>query len=100
MSTYGHVVDNSEVDDIKYAFLKAGVREFDADTDIGLVQTIRAAAAKFGVKYIFEGHSFITEGLSPVGSNYLDGMYVAEIHRIFGKEKSPSFPNMMFWGIF
>lgn len=92
-----HVVDNSEVDDIKYAFLKAGVREFDADTDIGLVQTIRAAAAKFGVKYIFEGHSFITEGLSPVGSNYLDGMYVAEIHRIFGKEKSPSFPNMMFW---
>lgn len=92
-----HVVNNVEIDDVKKAFLKAGVREFDADTDIALAQTIRSAAAKFGVRYIFEGHSFLTEGISPVGGNYLDGRYVAEVHRRFGSGRAESFPNMPFW---
>lgn len=92
-----HVVDNSEIDDIKRSFLLAGVREFDADTDMALIQTLRAAAVKFDVKYILEGHSFIAEGISPIGSNYFDGKYVAEIHKIYGKKKAPSFPNMLLW---
>lgn len=92
-----HVVNNVEVDDIKAAFLRAGVPEFDADTDIGLVQVMRSAAAKYGVKYILEGHSFMTEGISPVGGNYLDGSYVADVHRQFGKMPLKTFPNMKFW---
>jgi len=92
-----HVVDNKEADDIKRAFLYAGVAEFDADTDIGFVQVLRTAAAKYGIKYIFEGHSFVTEGLSPVGSNYLDGAYVADIHDRFGSMKRKTFPNLTFY---
>lgn len=94
---YTHVVNNKEVDDIKKAFLLAGVPEFDADTDIAYVQVIRSAAAKYGIKYILEGHSFVTEGISPVGGNYLDGAYVADIHDRYGSMPRATFPNMTFF---
>ena len=94
---FTHVVDNKEVDDIKKSFLLAGVAEFDADTDIAFVQVLRKTAAKFKVRYILEGHSFVTEGISPVGSNYLDGAYVADIHNRFGTTKRKTFPNLTFF---
>jgi hypothetical protein len=91
------VVGNKEVDDIKLAFLKSGVPEFDADTDLAFVQVIRNAAAKAKTKYIFEGHSFVTEGVSPVGGNYLDGGYISDVWRKYGKLKKSSYPLMGFW---
>lgn len=94
---YTYVVNNKEIDDIKKAFLYATVPEFDADTDIGYIQVLRSAAAKYGVKYILEGHSFIEEGVSPIGSNYFDGGYIASIHRKYGKLKMNSYPNMTFY---
>ena len=86
-----HVVNNEVADDIKKAFLLAGVREFDADTDIALAQVMRTAAAKFSIKYILEGHSFYTEGISPIGSNYFDGGYVEDIQKKIGKLKPGNF---------
>ena len=94
---FTHVVDNKEVDDIKKAFMMAGVAEFDADTDIAFVQVLRSTAARYGVRYILEGHSFVAEGLSPVGANYLDGAYVASIHDRFGKKRRHTFPNLTFY---
>lgn len=94
---YTYVVDNKEVDAIKLAFLKAGVVEFDADTDLALVQVLRSTAARFGIKYILEGHSFIEEGISPIGSNYLDGRYIQSICHRFGLTKLKSLPNMTFF---
>jgi len=93
---YTHVVDNKEADSIKLAFLKAGVAEFDADTDIAFVQVLRSAAAKYGIKYILEGHSFQAEGLSPVSQNYFDGGYIEDICNKNGVEKFITFPNMNF----
>ena len=97
---FTYVVNNKEIDDIKLSFLRSGVPEFDADTDIAFVQTLRQVAANKRIKYILEGHSFLTEGISPVGSNYLDGGYVADIHKKFGKLKMKSFPNMTFFSIY
>lgn len=91
---YTYVVDHKEVDDIYLSFLKAGVPEFDACTDIAFVQVLRSAAAKYKIKYILEGHSFIAEGISPQGNNYFDGKYIADIHNKFGSIKMKSFPNM------
>jgi hypothetical protein len=93
---YTYVVNNNEVDDIKKSFLLAGVREFDADTDIAFVQVLRSTAAKFKIEYILEGHSFLAEGLSPVGDNYLDGGYVKDIQKIYGKYRPTTFPNLTF----
>lgn len=94
---YTHVIDNKEADLIKLAFLKAGVPEFDADTDIAFVQVLRSVAAKFSIKFILEGHSFQAEGLTPASQNYLDGAYVEDICKKNGVSKFITFPNMTFY---
>ncbi|MEO6304395.1 MAG: N-acetyl sugar amidotransferase [Bacteroidia bacterium] len=93
---YTHVVDNLEVDDIFRSFFYASVPELDASTDIALAETLYRAADKYGVKYIFEGHSFKEEGITPLGKNYFDGKYISSIHKKFGKIKMNTYPNMPF----
>ncbi len=93
---YTHVVDNKESDDIFRAFFTAGVAEIDAATDLALAETLYRAASKHGVKYVLEGHSFITEGITPIGRNYFDGKYIQSIHRRFGKRPMKTYPLMTF----
>lgn len=93
---YTHVTDNKEADDIFKSFFLAGVAEIEASTDLALAETMYRAAAKYGVKYVFEGHSFVTEGITPVGRNYFDGKYIKTIHGMFGKKKMISYPLMSF----
>lgn len=102
---YTHVVDNKESDDIFKSFFIAGVPEIEAPTDLGLAETMYRAAAKFGIKYVLEGHSFITEGISPLGKNYFDGMYIKSIHSLFGNRPMKTYPLMTFskfikWTVF
>ena len=93
---YTHVVDNKESDDIFRSFFLANVPEIDGPTDIALAETMYRAAAKFGVKYVLEGHSFIAEGVSPLSTAYVDGGYIESIHKKYGKMKMKTFPNMNF----
>jgi len=93
---YTHVTDNKEADDIFHSFFKAGVAEIEASTDLALAETMYRAAAKYKVKYVFEGHSFITEGITPVGRNYFDGKYIKSIHNQFGLKRMKSYPLMTF----
>lgn len=88
------VVDNREYDDIYRAFMKAGVKDIDAPTDIGLAATLRIAAEKYGIHYILEGHNFRTEGISPLGTLYMDGKYIESVHKQFGSVKMKTYPNM------
>jgi hypothetical protein len=50
------------------------------------------AAAKYGIKHIWEGHSFRTEGISPPGWFYMDAKYVQTIHKKFGNGKIKTLP--------
>lgn len=93
---FTHVVDNKEADDIFKAFFYADVAEIEASTDLALAETMYRAAYKYGVKYVLEGHSFVTEGITPVGRNYFDGQYIRSIHRKFGKRAMRSYPLMTF----
>ena len=102
---YTHVVDNKEADDIFRSFFEAGVAEIEASTDLALAETIYRAAWKYGIKYVLEGHSFITEGITPVGRNYFDGRYVKSIHQKYGKLPLRTYPLMTFmkflwWTVF
>jgi N-acetyl sugar amidotransferase len=94
---YSHVVDNKESDDIFKSFFLACVPELDGPTDIALAETLYRVAAKHNVKYILEGHSFLAEGVSPLGSAYMDGQYIKSVHKQYGKIKMKTFPNMDFW---
>jgi N-acetyl sugar amidotransferase len=93
---YTHVVDNKEADDIFRSFFLAGVAEIEASTDLALAEVMYRAAWKHGVRYVLEGHSFVTEGITPVGRNYFDGKYVKSIHRKYGQRRMSSYPLMTF----
>jgi len=88
------VVDNKEYDDIYRSFFRAGVKDIDCPTDIGLATTLYRAAEKFGITYMIEGHSFRTEGVAPLGWVYMDGKYIDSVHRQFGSVPMRTFPNL------
>ena len=96
---YTHVCDNKEADDIFKSFFLAGVPEIEASTDLALAETMYRAAAKFKVKYILEGHSFMAEGITPLGKNYFDGKYIKNIHGSYGKLSMKTYPLMTFWAL-
>ncbi len=91
-----YVVDNAEYDDIYRSFMLAGVKDIEAPTDIGFMGVLYRAAEKHRIKHIVEGHSFRTEGISPMGWLYMDGGYISDVHRRFGRIPTSTFPNMAF----
>ncbi len=97
---YTHVVDNAVYDDIYRAFMLAGVPDIEAPTDIGLAATMYRACEKFGIRYMFNGHNFRTEGVSPLGWLYMDGKYIQSVvrqHGSYSEHKLRTFPNMPLW---
>lgn len=93
---YTHVVDNREADDIIRSFFMASVPDLDCATDIALSETLYRAASKYGVQYVLEGHSYIAEGVSPLGLIYMDGKYIKSVHQQFGRVPLKTYPNMPF----
>lgn len=93
---YTHVIDNSESNDIFKSFFLADVAEIEASTDLALAEIMYRAASKYKVRYVLEGHSFATEGITPLGKNYFDGQYIRSIHKKFGKVKMKTYPLMTF----
>lgn len=91
---YTHVVDNAEYQRVYRSFFRASVPEIDTATDIGLAAVHYLAAAKHGVKWIWEGHSFRTEGISPPGWFYMDSKYVRTIHRKYGDGRIRTLPEL------
>lgn len=102
---YTHVTDNKEADDMFRSFFYADVSELDTGTDLALAEVMYRAAWKYKLNYVLEGHSFITEGITPVGRNYFDGKYIRSIHKMFGKLPMKTYPLMtfsrfIFWSMF
>lgn len=91
-----HVVANKEADDIFRAFFLSGVAEIEASTDLGYAYLLRKVAAKYSIKYVLEGHSFVEEGITPLGRNYFDGRYIQSIHQKFGSLALETYPLMTF----
>jgi imidazoleglycerol phosphate synthase cyclase subunit len=91
-----YVVDNHEYDDLYRAFMLAGVKDVEAPTDIGFMGVLYRAAEKHGIKTIIEGHSFRTEGVSPLGWLYMDGGYIKSVHARHGTLPLKTYPNMEF----
>lgn len=87
-------VDKQEYDDICKSFLLASVPDADIPNDIALATTLYYAAETFGTKIIFIGHSFRTEGTTPLGWSYMDGRYVESVHKKFGNVEMKTFPNL------
>lgn len=89
-----HVADWEEFKDLQRSFLFASVPDAEVPTDWVIFSVLFAEAAQYNVKYIVHGHSFRTEGTTPLTWTYMDGKYVQDVQRKFGKLKLKSFPNM------
>jgi N-acetyl sugar amidotransferase len=91
---YTHVADWEEYKDLQRAFLASSTPDAEVPTDWVIFSVLFREAAREGVKYIIHGHSFRTEGTTPLTWTYMDGKYVNFIHKKFGKTKIKSFPIM------
>jgi N-acetyl sugar amidotransferase len=89
-----HVADWEEFKDMQRAFLKASVPDAEVPTDWVIFSVLFKEAAREGIKYIIHGHSFRTEGTTPLTWTYMDGKYVNHIQRKFGTKRIKSFPVM------
>lgn len=89
-----HVADWEEFKDLQRSFLFASVPDAEVPTDWVIFSVLFAEAAQYNVKYIVHGHSFRTEGTTPLTWTYMDGKYVQDVQKRFGTTKLKSFPNL------
>lgn len=95
---YTVVADWEEFKDLQVAFLRSATPDADIPTDYAIYSVLFDVAHKEGVQYILNGHSFRTEGTSPISWTYMDGRYFKAVHKRFGKNKKVnSFPVMSMW---
>lgn len=91
------VADWEEFKDLQISFLKASTPDADIPTDYAIYSVLYHVANKERICYILNGHSFRTEGTSPISWTYMDPLYVRSVHKQFGKiNKFKSFPHMTF----
>jgi N-acetyl sugar amidotransferase len=91
---YTVVADWKEFSDLQRSFLKASVPDAEVPTDYAIYSVLFDVAAKKGIKYVLQGHSFRAEGTSPKSWTYMDGRYIRSVHRKYGKVSIKSFPIM------
>jgi N-acetyl sugar amidotransferase len=91
-----YVLDYEESNDIFRAFFLSEIFGLDISTDLALAEVLYRAADKHNVKYVLEGHSFLTEGVAPLGTVYFDGALIKDIHQKFGKLEMKTYPLMDF----
>ena len=91
---YTHVVDTKEHNLVYRSLLNASVPDIDSHNDMGLQTTLYLAAEKYNIKYIWQGHAFRTEGITPHGWTYIDAKYVQSVHTANGGKKIKTIPLM------
>jgi N-acetyl sugar amidotransferase len=89
------VADWEEFKEIQRAFLKSSTPDADIPTDYAIYSVLYQTASKEKIKYILNGHSFRTEGTSPISWTYMDPIYVNDVMRKHSKvKKITGFPHM------
>ena len=88
-----NVADWNSFKKITKSFFLAGVSDPDTPTDVGIFKTMYQTAYRENIKYVFNGHSFRTEGIEPLDWTYMDGKYIENIHSQFGDGDLSKFDN-------
>ena len=93
---YAYVVDWEEFKDLQLAFLKSSVEHIETPTDHGILAALHHTAAKYDIKYIFNGANFVSEDILPKAWEYnaKDIKQLKAIHKQFGTKKLNTFPTI------
>jgi N-acetyl sugar amidotransferase len=89
-----YVVDYEEMKDILLSMMKAGLPWIDGPTDLAIVATLYQTAADEGLKHVFVGNNFRTEGRQPTPWTHLDGRQLNYVQKKFGTHPMKTFPNL------
>ena len=87
-----YVVNYDEMKDIMKSFMKAGLPWIDGPTDHAIKALLFKKAKEIGVKYIFHGSDFRTEGFQPNEWTHCDARLIKYINKRHGIKKIKSFP--------
>ena len=68
--------DWNEYRDLQRSFFIAGVPNVDSPTDLAIYAALHQLARQYKIRYILNGHSFRTEGSSPISWSYFDPVYI------------------------
>jgi hypothetical protein len=79
--------DWEEYKDIQRSFFFASVPDVDSPSDFAIYSQLFATAKEYKIKYILNGHSFRTEGSSPISWSYFDPVYIKDVQNKFGHIK-------------
>lgn len=94
------VADWEEFRDIQIAFLRASTPDVEVPTDVAIHAVMHRLAAQEGIKYIFNGHSFRTEGIAPIDWTYMDGRYIQQVMKRFSDRNLRDYANFTLWDYF
>ena len=89
-----HTIDEAEFNDISRSFLYASVPDMDIPSDIAIAKLYYMVMEKYNLEHSICGHSFRTEGTTPLGWTYMDGKYIESVHSEFGKIPIKTLPNL------
>ena len=93
-------IDPSGTTELIKCFMRAGLPWIDGPTDIAMVSTLYRQAKAHGIKYIWVGNNFRSEGRQPDEWTHIDSRLIAAVHHRFGGASMRSFPNMTPWNMF
>ena len=81
---YTDVMNWEEFRDVQLAFLKAGVIDIEAITDVGYPGTLHRLALDKNIPYILDGNNIVTEYTIPKAWIFKDPKNVQDIHSKYG----------------
>jgi N-acetyl sugar amidotransferase len=86
------VIDYEEVKAVLRAYIKASLPWIDGPTDLAIKAALYQVAEREGVKYIFNGSDFRSEGKQPTEWTYSDSRQMLYVLKKFEQAKLKSFP--------
>lgn len=89
-----YVIDYEEIKDLLLCYMKASLPWIDIPTDLAIMSSLYKIAAKIGVKYVFVGNDFRSEGSQPNEWTHGDGLQLKYLHKRFGNVPLKTFPNL------
>jgi N-acetyl sugar amidotransferase len=95
-----YVINYEEIKDLLRAYMIAGLPWIDTPTDTAIKSVMYKIALQEGIKFIFRGNDFRTEGKQPREWTYSDGKQLKYVHKKFGQmTKLITYPYLPFWKI-
>jgi hypothetical protein len=90
--------DLEEIHDLKRAYLKSGVLNFEVVCDMAFMAATYRVAQEYGVKCLLGGNNWATEGILPKawGYRHTDAVNIRDIHDKHGSIPLKTYPIMSF----